>query len=152
MLGGTNGGHLTSFSLVDILSHGRACALMNPYYTVFFAPAVEEPLQTVGGIFQQAGHLSQDLARLRGRDLGLAVAQGMFAFARAIDFPTTLSEVQGFGQGHIERALTAAKDPQLKMKLENMPIPLTAARIDEYMGPILEAAATGDLGLIRNVP
>ncbi len=26
MLGGTNGAHLTSFSLVDILSHGRACA------------------------------------------------------------------------------------------------------------------------------
>jgi alcohol dehydrogenase len=38
MLGGTNGAHLTSFSLVDILSHGRACALMNPYYTIFFAP------------------------------------------------------------------------------------------------------------------
>ena len=26
MIGGTNGGHLTSFSLVDILPHGRACA------------------------------------------------------------------------------------------------------------------------------
>ncbi|MHC4543929.1 MAG: dehydroquinate synthase/iron-containing alcohol dehydrogenase family protein [Planctomycetota bacterium] len=39
MIGGTNGGHLTSFSLVDVLSHGRACAIMNPYYTVFFAPA-----------------------------------------------------------------------------------------------------------------
>jgi alcohol dehydrogenase len=30
MLGGTNGAHLTSFSLIDILSHGRACAIMNP--------------------------------------------------------------------------------------------------------------------------
>jgi len=47
MLGGTNGGHLTSFSLVDILSHGRACAIMNPYYVVFFAPATEEPLHLV---------------------------------------------------------------------------------------------------------
>jgi alcohol dehydrogenase class IV len=45
MLGGTNGAHLTSFSLVDILSHGRACAMLNPYYTVFFAPAVEGPLR-----------------------------------------------------------------------------------------------------------
>ena len=26
MLGGTNGAHLTSFSLIDILTHGRACA------------------------------------------------------------------------------------------------------------------------------
>ena len=30
MLGGTNGAHLTSFSLVDILSHGRACAIHEP--------------------------------------------------------------------------------------------------------------------------
>ena len=48
MIGGTNGGHLTSFSLVDVTSHGRACALMNPYYTVFFAPAIQEALCIVG--------------------------------------------------------------------------------------------------------
>jgi alcohol dehydrogenase len=55
MIGGTNGGHLTSFSLVDILPHGRACAIMNPYYTVFFAPAIERPLRLVGRIYQEAG-------------------------------------------------------------------------------------------------
>jgi len=149
MLGGTNGGHLTSFSLVDILSHGRACALLNPYYTVFFAPAIEEPLRTVGTVFRSAGYITQDLSHLRGRDLGLAVANGMFAFAEAIEFPTTLGEVPGFTRAHLDRALTAAKNPQLKMKLENMPVPLTAERIDATMGPILEAAATGDLRLIR---
>jgi alcohol dehydrogenase len=151
MLGGTNGGHLTSFSLVDILTHGRACALLNPYYTVFFAPAVEEPLHTIGGIFREASYLSREPTTLHGRELGLAVAEGMFAFARAIEFPTTLAQVNGFSQAHIDRALTAAKNPQLKMKLENMPIPMTAAMIDEYMGPILQAAACGDLQLIRNL-
>jgi len=150
MLGGTSGGHLTSFSLVDILSHGRACALMNPYYTVFFAPAVEHPLRVIGQIFQDAGYISRDLAILHGHELGVAVANGMFAFARAIDFPTTLGEVPGFTRAHIDRALTAAKNPQLKMKLENMPIPLTAEMIDEYMAPILEAAVTGDLALIKD--
>ncbi len=151
MLGGTNGGHLTSFSLVDVLSHGRACALMNPYYTVFFAPAVEAPLQFVGKIFKDAGYIKEDISTLKGRNLGVAAANGMFAFANAIDFPTTLSEVEGFTQAHIDRALTAAKNPQLKMKLENMPIPLTAEMIDEYMGPILEAAKTGEISLIKNV-
>ncbi len=151
MVGGTNGGHLTSFSLVDILSHGRACALMNPYYTVFFAPEIEGPLQLIGKIFKEAGYIPGSTAELKGRDLGVAVANGMFAFAKAIDFPTTLSEVEGFTQAHIDRALTAAKNPQLKMKLENMPIPLTADMIDEYMGPILEAAKTGDVNLIKNV-
>ena len=151
MLGGTNGGHLTSFSLVDILTHGRACALMNPYYSVFFAPAIEEPLRVVGKIFKDAGYLSADFEKLRGQTLGLAVANGMFAFAGAIDFPTTLGQVKGFTQEHIDRALKAAKNPQLKMKLENMPVPLTAEMIDEYMGPILEAARTGNLNLIKYV-
>jgi alcohol dehydrogenase class IV len=151
MIGGTNGGHLTSFSLVDVLTHGRACAMMNPYYTVFFAPAVQDPLRLIGGLLKRAGYLTEDIDTLSGRALGMAVANGFFAFARAVDFPTTLGEVPGFTQAHIERALTAAKNPQLKMKLENMPIPLTADMIDAYMGPILEAGRTGDLSLIKNV-
>jgi alcohol dehydrogenase len=152
MLGGTSGGHLTSFSLVDILSHGRACAIMNPYYVVFFAPAVEEPLRLVGNIFKEAGLTDANINQLKGRDLGVAVAQAMIALSKRVGFPTTLKEVKGFTDGHIERALTAAKDPQLKMKLENMPVPLTADMVDEYMGPILRAARDGDLSLIKNVP
>ena len=151
MLGGTNGGHLTSFSLVDILSHGRACAIMNPYYTVFFAPAIEEPLRQIGQIYRQAGLTTAKVERLSGRGLGVAVAEAMFELARRIGFPTRLSEVKGFSQAHIERALTAARNPQLKMKLENMPIPLTAEMVDEYMGPILHAARDGDLSRIKNV-
>ena len=151
MLGGTNGGHLTSFSLVDILSHGRACAIMNPYYTVFFAPAIEEPLRLVGHIFEEAGYTKENVDCLSGRALGLAVAEAMVAFEKRIGFPTTLEQVPGFSDTHIERALTAARDPQLKMKLENMPVPLTAEMVDEYMGPVLQAAKTGDWGGIRNV-
>jgi alcohol dehydrogenase len=151
MLGGTNGGHLTSFSLVDVLSHGRACAIMNPYYTVFFAPAIEDPLRLVGRIYRDAGLTTADVERLSGRELGVAVAEAMFELARRIGFPTRLSEVEGFSEGHVERALAAAKNPQLKMKLENMPVPLTADMVDEYMGPVLEAARDGDLTVIRNV-
>ncbi|HID61309.1 MAG TPA: iron-containing alcohol dehydrogenase, partial [Anaerolineae bacterium] len=151
MLGGTNGGHLTSFSLVDILSHGRACAIMNPYYTVFFAPAIQEPLKLVARIYQDAGLATADIESLNGRELGVAVAEAMLEFARRIGFPTRLSEVEGFTQEHIERALTAAKNPQLKMKLENMPVPLTAEMVDEYMGPVLEAARDGNLAIIKNV-
>jgi len=151
MLGGTNGGHLTSFSLVDILSHGRACAIMNPYYTVFFAPAIEGPLRLVGRIFAEAGYTQAHVDRLSGRALGLAVAEAMIAFERRIGFPTTLEQVPGFTDAHVERALSAARNPQLRMKLENMPVPLTAEMVDEYMGPVLQAAKTGDLGEVRNV-
>ena len=75
----------------------------------------------------------------------------MIKFAKEVNFPTTLSELDGFTDQHIERALKAAKDPQLDMKLKNMPIPLDASLVDEYMGPILEAAKTGDLSLIKNM-
>jgi alcohol dehydrogenase class IV len=151
MVGGTNGGHLTSFSLVDVLSHGRACAMMNPYYTVFFAPAIEDALRMVGQIYKNAGLTSADIDTLKGRDLGVAVAEAMFALADKVGFPTRLSEVPGFTDDHITRALAAAKNPQLKMKLQNMPVPLTAEMIDEYMGPILQSAKSGDLSIIKNV-
>ncbi|MEJ2702334.1 MAG: iron-containing alcohol dehydrogenase [Sedimentisphaerales bacterium] len=151
MIGGTNGGHLSSFSLVDILSHGRACALMNPYYTVFFAPAIQEPLRLIGEVYRQAGLTQAEIDHLRGRDLGVAVAEAMFELARRIGFPTRLGDVDGFSAEHINRALAAAKNPQLAMKLQNMPVPLTADMVDEYMGPVLEAARDGNLDAIKNV-
>lgn len=150
MIGGTNGAHLTSFSLVDILPHGRACGMLNPYYTVFFAPAVTEALRKVAALYHEAGFMAEDPAVLSGRALGLASAQAMIAFEKQIGFPTTLQEVPGFGEQHIERAITAAKNPQLKMKLENMPVPMTAEMVDEYMLPILRAAQTGQLEEIKN--
>ena len=151
MIGGTNGAHLTSFSLVDVLSHGRACGMLNPYWTVFFAPAIEAPLRMVGQIYRDVGYISADLDRLAGRDLGLAVAEGMIAFEAAVGFPTRLADVPGFTPEHITRALAAAKNPQLKSKLENMPVPMTAEMVDEFMGLVPAAATNGDLTGIRNV-
>ena len=151
MIGGTNGGHLTSFSLVDVTSHGRACAVMNPYYTVFFAPAIEPALRVVGQIYKDVGLTDANLDSLSGRALGETVAEAMFALSRRIGFPTKLSDLPAFTDAHITRALAAAKTPQLKMKLENMPIPMTAEMIDVYMGPVLQAAKTEDLGLIKSV-
>ncbi|MDH5703886.1 MAG: iron-containing alcohol dehydrogenase [Aigarchaeota archaeon] len=150
MIGGTNGPHLGSFSLVDILSHGRACAILNPYYTVLFSPKIQNQLRTIAPIFQEAGFIEDDLEQLKGRRLGEEVAKGMIAFNRSLGFPTTLDEA-GATRKHLERMLGAAKDPQLKMKLLNMPIPLDPDRgdIERYMKGVLEAAFTGDLSLIR---
>jgi alcohol dehydrogenase class IV len=149
MLGGTGGPHLGSFSLIDVLSHGRACALLNPYYTVLFAPVIQDPLNLIGTIFREAGYIKDEIKNLSGRELGLAVANGMIAFAKDLNFPTTLREA-GATQEHLHRMLTAAKNPQLKMKLQNMPTPMDAEKgdLDRLMKPVLEAAFTGDLSLI----
>jgi alcohol dehydrogenase len=149
MIGGTNAGHLGSFSLIDILSHGRACAILNPYYTILFANAIQDQLKQVGKIFSRAGFITKDLNNLEGRALAEAVAKGMLALSRSIKFPTTLKEV-GSTLEHIKKMLDAAKDPQLKMKLQNMPVPMdvSAGDIDTFMKPTLEAAYTGDITLI----
>ncbi len=151
MLGGTNGAHLTSFSLVDVMPHGRACFLMNPYYTVFFAPAIQRPLKVVGRIFQDAGYLEGHVDGLDGRPLAEAVARAMIAFGAAVGLPTKLADVEGFTEAHIVRALEAAKSPQLRMKLENMPVPLTPELVDDTMGTVLWAAVDGDLTKIRSL-
>jgi len=150
MLGSTNGPHLNSFSLVDVMDHGEATALLTPYYTCFFAPAIEAKLRAVGRIYQKYGYIERtaDLGSLSARALGETVARGMAALAESVGFPTALNQVRGFGDEHVARMLSAAKDPALASKLEAMPIPMTAADVDRYMGPILEAARTGDLSLI----
>ncbi len=149
MLGGTSGPHLGSFSLIDILSHGRACALLNPYYTVLFAPVIQSQLEGIGTIFKEVGYIKGEIKNLSGGTLGLVVAKGMLAFAKDLNFPTTLKEA-GATKEHIERMLAAAQNPQLKMKLQNMPTPMDAEKgdVDRLMKPVLEAAFTGDLSLI----
>lgn len=150
MIGGTSGAHLSSFSLVDILTHGRACGLLNPYYTVFFAPRIQNQLRDVAPIFKETGFIREDIEKLEGRELGEAVAKGMIGFGKSLGVPTTLKEA-GATEEHVNRILTAAKDPQLKMKLLNMPIPLDLDKgdVERYMKWILKATFTGDMGLIR---
>ena len=152
MVGGTNGGHLGSFSLVDVLSHGRACAVLNPYYTVLFSTAIQDQLRSVGTVFKDAGFISEDLHSLEGRALGETVAHGMIAFSKSIDFPVTLSEAGATGT-HIDRMITAAKNPQLASKLKNMPTPMdpSIGDVDTYMKPVLDAALTGDFPLIKTM-
>ena len=152
MMGGTNAGHLGSFSLIDILSHGRACAILNPYYTVLFSPAIQDQLRRMSDILRQTGYVEYNTQNLSGTNLGIAVAKGMIKFLQSIEFPTTL-KAAGVTREHLKKMLIAAKDPQLKMKLQNMPIPMNVASgdIDKFMKPTIEAAYTGDMKLIPDL-
>lgn len=151
MVGGTNGAHLTSFSLVDILSHGRACALLNPYYTVFFAPSIQKQLEKLARLFVKYNLMDETSSTLKGRELAKAVAEALITLSKRVGFPTRLEEIEGMSRNHIKKALQAAKNPQLEMKLKNMPVPLPADTVDKYMRPILEAALNGDFSLIETI-
>jgi alcohol dehydrogenase len=152
MVGSTSGPHLNSFSLVDVLSHGRAVAVLEPYYTVFFAPAIGRQLRMLAEILSRAGLIGSPPTHAKGRDLGLAVAEGMLALARSLHFPTRLGEIPGFSDAHVARALSGAKNPQLASKLQAMPVALAAGEVDEYMGAILRAARDGDLSAVPRAP
>ena len=148
-MGGTSGGHLTSFSLVDLTAHGVACGLMNPYYAVFYAPKIQKQLGVIGSVLFRHGFITDDMAGLSERGRAEAVARGLIAFERSIGAPASLRELEGFTDAHIDRILSAAKDPQLSMKLKNMPVSMTGDDVDAYMAPIIHAAADGDLSLIK---
>jgi hypothetical protein len=105
----------------------------------------------VGTVFKKYGYIKEDIESLKGRDLGIAFAQGMVAFGKVIGAPTALADLPKWNDSYIDKILTAAKDPQLDMKLKNMPVPLTAAKVDEYMGPIIRAAVSGDFSLIKTM-
>jgi len=66
--------------------------------------------------------------------------------------PTSLGELRGFRDEHIDRAVEAASDPQLEMKLKAMPAPMDAAAVEEYMRPTLEAAAAGRFEDVPTLP
>jgi alcohol dehydrogenase len=45
----------------------------------------------------------------------------------------------------------AAQDPQLEMKLQNMPIPITAEMVNGAVGSVLQAAEAGKLDLVETL-
>lgn len=151
MVGGTSGAHLTSFSLVDAAAHGTACGIMNPYYAVFYSPAIQPQLKAIRPVLEKYGFVAPETASAEGRALAEAVARGLIAFGASIHAPTKLTDLEGFTEDHVQRILTAAKNPSLAMKLQNMPVPMTAGDVDRYMEPIIRSAMDGDLAKIRNL-
>lgn len=152
MVGGTSGPHLGSFSLVDVLTHGRACGILNVYYTFFFTPVIQEQLKILGLILSEEGFVTEDISKIEGLNLGMAVAKGLARLLEFLRVPTSLAKA-GATEIHVERMLNAAKDPALRMKLLNMPIPLNPERgdIEKYMKPLLEAAFKGRLEDVKIV-
>lgn len=150
MVGGTSGAHLTSFSLVDLVAHGTACGIMNPYFAVFYSPAIQPQLEAVGKVLKKYGFMDQDPSVLKGRERAEAVAKGLIAFGRSIGAPVCLADLPGFSKKHVDRILTAAKDPSLSMKLKNMPVSMTSDDVDLYMEPVVRAAVNEDLSCIVN--
>ena len=142
MLGSTNGPHLNSFSLVDLMDHGVAVGILNPYYTYFFSEAVPERVKNLNAILNRAGYLEDGHPF---NSVGEAYVYAIHGFMKRVGAATSFSEITNFDVPHIDRMLAAAKDPQLAVKLKAMPIRMSVEDVDIYMKSILDAAYSGSL-------
>lgn len=145
MVGSTNGPHLNSFSLVDVMDHGLGVGLLNPYYGYYFAAAITPKLRKLCKILQNAGYIDADVNIKNCEKVGELYADSFRKFTRSLGLPTTLKELPNYTAGHFERMLAAAKNPQLSSKLKAMPQPMTADSVDLEMAGILREAESGDL-------
>lgn len=119
MTSSTNCPHLNSFSLVDVADHGKSVALLQPYWGAFFTPAIPLKIQKVSAIYQKTGFLPKTvhLDAMSSPELGKTYAAALHTEYRQVGFPCSLQEITGFSPVHIERMITAAKNPQLAAKL-----------------------------------
>lgn len=151
---GTNGGHLGSYQLVKFLSHGRSVAILNLYYALLFAHATQEQNYTIAAVLQQFEFIAKSvrLRQQKGRKLAETMVKGMFRFLKNIGFPRSLM-LAGIPREQTKIMLAEAKNPQLRMKLANMPVPLDISRgdIENLMGPTLKAAYRGDISMVPDV-
>ncbi|MCK5835027.1 MAG: iron-containing alcohol dehydrogenase [Lentisphaeria bacterium] len=149
MLGSTNGPHLNSFSLVDLMDHGVAVGILNPYYTYFFSEAVPERVQKLNAILNRAGYLNDNHVF---ESIGETYLYAIHDFMDRVGAVTKFSDVKGFEVSHIAKMLDAAKDPQLAVKLNAMPIRMSVGDVDVYMKSILNAAFSGSIKELKTLP
>lgn len=88
-------------------------------------------------------HITKAVNIGSGMETLIAVTNGMMLFSRSIGASLMLNELNGFGEKHITRILKAAKDPQLKMILQNMPVYMTVDDVDNNMEPLIRATVVG---------
>ncbi len=132
---GTAGPHMNSFSWAETIPHGKSTGIMMPYYIAYYGEneVVQEKLKPI----------AQMLGCEKDENIGLNVAQSMLDWYKDMGFPTKISEIDGWKPEYKEKALKDASEN--KMKLEAMPNPVPLDKVDETIGPVLEAAIEGDL-------
>lgn len=149
MLGGTSGAHLTSFSLADILPHGIASFLMNPYYIMSYRNKITPQLVTLEHILYSLGFITSLEQQTQKR--AFAVCKAFQGLLITLNLPTRLKDIQNFSEKHVENIRQSFHDPQLAMKIENMPIHIPESLIDWYVEHVHTAAIEGRLDKVDAV-
>ena len=136
---GTAGPHMNSFSWADTIAHGKATGIMMPYYIAYYGknPVVMKKLEPIADM----------LGVEKGENIGKNVAKSMLDWYEDMGFPIKISDLKGWKPEYKEKAINDAAENT--MKLEAMPNPVPLDKVEETIGPILEAAIDGNLSRLK---
>jgi len=136
---GTAGPHMNSFSWAETIPHGKSTGIMMPYYIAYYGKneKVMEKLEPIADI----------LGVEKGESIGFNVATAMLNWYKEMGYPTKISELDGWKPEYKEKAINDAAENT--MKLEAMPNPVPLDKVEETIGPILQASIDGDLSRLR---
>ncbi|MFO8018103.1 MAG: iron-containing alcohol dehydrogenase [Promethearchaeia archaeon] len=138
---GTAGPHMNSFSWAETIPHGKSTGIMMPYYIAYYGkdPKVMEKLEPIADMLDVE----------KGENIGMNVAQAMLDWYQDMAFPIKISELKGWKPEYREKAINDAAEN--KMKLEAMPNPVPLDKVEEVIGPILDATIEGDLSKLTKI-
>ncbi|TXT63930.1 MAG: putative iron dependent alcohol dehydrogenase [Promethearchaeota archaeon] len=136
---GTAGPHMNSFSWAETIAHGKATGIMMPYYIAYYGKN--------DTVMKKLEPIAEMLGVEKGEKIGLNVAQAMLNWYDEMEFPTKISDLEGWKSEYKDKAIEDAAENT--MKLEAMPNPVQLDKVEETIGPILEAAIDGELSKLE---
>ena len=138
---GTAGPHMNSFSWAETIPHGKSTGIMMPYYIAYYGKnsLVMKKLEPIADM----------LGAEKGENIGINVAKAMLDWYQDMGYPIKISEISGWKPEYKAKALKDASENT--MKLGAMPNPIPLDKVDQIIGPILQAAIDGNLSELERL-
>jgi alcohol dehydrogenase class IV len=138
---GTAGPHMNSFSWAETIPHGKSTGIMMPYYIAYYGK------NTI--VMKKLEPIADMLDTEKGKKIGLNVAKAMLNWYKDMGYPIKISAIPGWKPEYKAKALKDASENT--MKLEAMPNPVPLDKVDQIIGPIIQAAIDGNLTMLEKL-
>jgi alcohol dehydrogenase class IV len=132
---GTAGPHMNSFSWAESIPHGKSTGIMMPYYIAYYGKN--------STVMKKLEPIADMLGAEKGEKIGMNVAKAMLDWYQDMGYSIKISDIPGWKPEYKAKALKDASENT--MKLEAMPNPVPLDKVDQIIGPIIQAAIDGDL-------
>lgn len=143
-----NCGHLNA-NLCATSSHSTLCAVLNPYYAVFYSGTTGSKLAKIAEVLSNCGYDAPGSVD-DPRALSESVAEALMQFYRKLKVPTKLSEIPGFDETKLAGLVESATKELARSGFRQLPVELNLINASKYLRLLYQSAFTGDCSLIMN--